>query len=45
MENKNERNEKKIILGDFHCTIDKMEMDGRKKHFINVISINFIMNT
>ena len=28
MENKNEGNANKIILGDFNCTMDKMEMDG-----------------
>ena len=31
MENKNEGNENKIILGDFNCSIDKMERDGRNK--------------
>ena len=31
MENKNEGNENKIILGDFNCTMDKMERDGRNK--------------
>ena len=31
MENKNEGNEKKILLGDFNCTMDKMERDGRNK--------------
>ena len=31
MENKNEGNENKIILGDFNCTVDKMEKDGRNK--------------
>ena len=31
MENKNEGNENKIILGDFNCTTDKMERDGRNK--------------
>ena len=31
MENKNERNENKIILGDFNCTMDKMERDGKNK--------------
>ena len=31
MEHKNEGNENKIILGDFTCTIDKMERDGRNK--------------
>ena len=31
MENKNEGNENKIILGDFNCTMNKMERDGRNK--------------
>ena len=31
IENKNEGNENKIILGDFKCTMDKMERDGRNK--------------
>ena len=31
MENKNKGNENKIILGDFNCTMDKMERDGRNK--------------
>ena len=31
MENKNEGNENKIIFGDFNCTMDKMERDGRNK--------------
>ena len=31
MENKNEGNENKIILGDFNCTIDKMDMHGGNK--------------
>ena len=31
MENKNEGNENKIILGDFSCTMDKMERYGGKK--------------
>ena len=30
MEN-NEGNENKITLGDFNCTMDKMEMDGGNK--------------
>ena len=30
-ENKNEGNENKIILGDFNCTIDKMNRDGGNK--------------
>ena len=31
MENKNEGNENKIILGDFNCPMDKMERDGKDK--------------
>ena len=31
MENKNEGKENKIILGEFNCTMDKMERDSRKK--------------
>ena len=38
MENKNEGNENKIILGDFNCTMNKMERDGRNKT-LYVISI------
>ena len=31
MENKNEGNENKIILGDFNCTMDKMDRHGGNK--------------
>ena len=31
MQNKNERNENKIILGDLNCTIDKIDRDGENK--------------
>ena len=31
MENKNEENENKIIPGDFNCTMNKMERDGRNE--------------
>ena len=31
MENKNEGNENKIILGDFNCTMHKMKRDGENK--------------
>ena len=31
MENKNEENENKRIIGDFNCAMDKMERDGRNK--------------
>ena len=29
--NINKGNENKIILGDFHCTMDKMDRDGGNK--------------
>ena len=29
MENKNDGNKNKIILGDFNCTMDKMDRDGK----------------
>ena len=31
MENKNEGNESKIILGDFNCTMDKMDRYSENK--------------
>ena len=31
MENKNDGNENKIILGDFNCTVDKADRYGGKK--------------
>ena len=31
MENKNEGNKKKIILGDFNCTMDKLDRYGGNK--------------
>ena len=31
MENKNKRNENKIILGDFNFAMDKMDRDGENK--------------
>ena len=31
MENKNERNENKIILGDFNCPMDRIDRYGGKK--------------
>ena len=41
MENKNEGNENKIILGDFNCTMDKMDRDGENKtqDFIDAVPI------
>ena len=31
MQNKNEGNENKIMLGDLNCTMDKIERDGENK--------------
>ena len=31
MQNKNEGNENKIILGDLNCTMDKIGRDGEDK--------------
>ena len=31
MQNKNEGNENKIILGDLNCAMDKIDRDGRNK--------------
>ena len=31
IENENEVNEKKIIFGEFNCTMDKMHRDGENK--------------
>ena len=31
MQNKNEENENKIRLGDFNCTMDKMDRDDENK--------------
>ena len=40
MENKNEGNENKTILGDFNFTMNKIKRGGgNKTHFIDVVSI------
>ena len=31
MQNENERNENKIMLGDLNCTMDKIDRDGENK--------------
>ena len=31
MQNKNEGNENKIMLGDLNCTMDKLDRDGENK--------------
>ena len=46
---KKEGNENKIILGDFNCTMDKMERDGRNETFygcrLNYALSKLIMDT
>ena len=40
MQNKNERNENKIIIGDLKCTMDKMDRHGKNKtDFIGAVPI------
>ena len=41
MQNKNEGNESKIMIGDLHCTMDKIDRDGenKSKDFIGVVPI------
>ena len=42
MENENKGNENKMILGDFNCTMGKMNRDGvetKHKGFIDVVPI------
>ena len=31
MQNKNEGNENKIIIGDLNCTMDEIDRDGKNK--------------
>ena len=31
MQNKNDRNENEIIIGDLNCTMDKMNRNGKNK--------------
>ena len=31
MQNKNEGNENKVIIGDLNCTMDKIDRDGENK--------------
>ena len=31
MQNKNEGNEKKVMLGDLNCTMDKIDRDGENE--------------
>ena len=39
MQNKNEGNKRKIIPGDLNCTMNKIERDGERKDFIDVVPI------
>ena len=41
MQNKNEENENKIILGDLNCTVDKIDRDGENKtqSFIGAVPV------
>ena len=39
MQNKNEGNKSKIIPGDLNCTMDKIERDGERNDFIDVVPI------
>ena len=41
MQNKNEGNENKIILGDLNCTMDKIDRDSenKTKYFIGAVPI------
>ena len=38
MENKNQGNENKITLGDFNCTMDKMNRDSGNKTVIDPLA-------
>ena len=45
MENKNEGNENKIILGDFNCTKDKMDRyGGNKTHMFYICCSYYALN-
>ena len=47
MQNKNEGNENKIILGDLNCTMDKIDRDGenkRQKYFSNYALLKLIVD-
>ena len=47
MQNKNEGNENKIILGDLNCTMDKIDRDGENKwqrYFSNYALLKLIVD-
>ena len=44
MENENERNENKIILGDFNSTMDKMNRYNRNKTYIYRCCSNYTLS-
>ena len=45
MENKNERIENKITLGDFNCTTDEIDRDGRNKKRLYRCCSNYALST
>ena len=47
MQNKNEGNETKIMLGDLNCSLDKIDKDGETKHkyFIGAVPIKPCLNS
>ena len=45
MEHKNEGNDNKMTLGEFNCTMHKVQGVVETKHFINVISIMLCQNS
>ena len=47
MQNKNEGNENKIILGELNCTMDKIDRDGenkRQRYFSNNALLKLIVD-
>ena len=45
MENRDERNENKIIFGDFNCTKDKMDTyGGNKTHILYIYCSYYALN-
>ena len=47
MQNKNEGNENKIMLGVFNCTMDKINRNGENKNkdFIGAVTIMLCLNS
>ena len=45
MENKSEENKNKIILGDFNCTMDKIDRDGgNRTHILYRCGSNYALS-